>query len=227
MLGESANVSAKTKNSSRQNSKLACRISTRGESSDSLLGETVNNKGSSHKSIESIINKNIESLDLLLHEAIETINESNILSNDETPSTRGESSGSLLGEKGIDKPNKSEDIPFIKNVGFVNKKWTDILVDNEAESDEMDRDEIKKPIIQMTKKEEHNPLDNWTDRFIRVNHKTYVSVEVAPAARCTHHSYRQKSQKSALVRKFVHPASPITKIKSQQQKRLSRWNIHG
>ena len=52
-------------------------------------------------------------------------------------------------------------------------------MDNEAESDEMDREEIKKAIIQMSKREEHNPLDEWTDRFIRVNHKTYVPVEVA------------------------------------------------
>ena len=51
-------------------------------------------------------------------------------------------------------------------------------MDNEAESDEMDRDELKKAIIKMIKREEHNPLDYWTDRFIRVNNKTYVPVEV-------------------------------------------------
>ena len=94
-------------------------------------------------------------------------------------STRGESLSSLLGEKGSNKTNETKELPFIKNVGFVNEKWTEILVDNESESQEMDRDEIKKAIIQMSKREEHNPLDNWTDRFIRVNHKTYIPVEVA------------------------------------------------
>ena len=43
----------------------------------------------------------------------------------------------------------------------------------------MDRQDIKRAIIQMMKREEHNPLDNWTDKFIRVNHKAYVPVEVA------------------------------------------------
>ena len=31
----------------------------------------------------------------------------------------------------------------------------------------------------MLKREENNPLDNWTDKFIRVSQKTYVPVEVA------------------------------------------------
>ena len=29
------------------------------------------------------------------------------------------------------------------------------------------------------KREENNPLDNWTDKFLRVNHNTYVPVSVA------------------------------------------------
>ena len=29
------------------------------------------------------------------------------------------------------------------------------------------------------KREENNPLNNWTDKFIRVNQKTYVPVKVA------------------------------------------------
>ena len=75
---------------------------------------------------------------MLLHEAT---NKSNELPKDEAPSTRGESSSSLLGAKGSNRQNKSKKLPFIKNVGFVNEKWTEILVDNEAESDEMDREE--------------------------------------------------------------------------------------
>ena len=97
---------------------------------------------------------------------------------EEAPSTRGESSDSLLGEKGSELINKGKEIPFIKNVGFVNENWAEILVENEEKSNEIDRHEIKKAIIQMMKREEHNHLDNWTDKFIRVNHKTYVPVEV-------------------------------------------------
>ena len=64
-------------------------------------------------------------------------------------------------------------------MGFVNYKWTEILVEDEVESQEIDRNEVKKAIIQMMKREENNPLDDWTDKFIRVKHKTYVPVEVA------------------------------------------------
>ena len=155
----------------------------------------------------------------MLEEATESANKSTKPTEDRAPSTRRESSGSLLGKKGCEKQNKSRELPLIKNVGFVNEKWTEIPVDNEAESDEMDRDEIKKAIIQMSKREEHNPLDNWTDRFIRVNHKTYVPVH-------TTHTNR-KAKKSALKRKFVHPANPIAKIMIQQQRKSSRWNIYG
>ena len=42
----------------------------------------------------------------------------------------------------------------------------------------MAREEVKKAIIQMLKREEHNPIDQWTDKCIRVNHKTYMPVEV-------------------------------------------------
>ena len=58
----------------------------------------------------------------------------------------------MLGEKGSNRQNKAKELPFIKNVGFVNEKWTEILVDNESESHEIYRDEIKKAIIQMSKR---------------------------------------------------------------------------
>ena len=150
-----------------------------------MLGETTN-EDSHHEAIEALINKNNESLNLLLHE---TTNKSNVLSRDEAPCTREEPLGSVLGEKGSNRQDKAKEPPFIKNFGFVNEKWTEILVDNELESKEIDRDEIKKAIIQISKREDHNSLDNWTESFIRVNHKTYIPVEVAKAAmaaQCTH-----------------------------------------
>ena len=94
----------------------------------------------------------------------------------EVPSTRGESQDSLLGEKGRQEVRKGEEIPNIKNV---NKKWTEILLEDDKEIEELNRYVIKKAIIQIMKREENNPLNNWTDKFIRVNHTTYVPEEVA------------------------------------------------
>ena len=64
---------------------------------------------------------------------------------------------------------KQNEIPKIKNVGFVNYKWAEILVEDEVESQEIDRNEVKKAIIQMMKREVNKPLNNWTNKFIRVN----------------------------------------------------------
>ena len=107
LRGESTNVSAKTKNSSQQNSILAFRISTRGESSNSLLGEPTNNEISCHEAIESLINKNNESIQLLLEEKTEPANKSNKPTEDRAQSTRGQSSGSLRGAR----RNKEGDYP--------------------------------------------------------------------------------------------------------------------
>ena len=74
---------------------------------------------------------------------------------------------------------KQNEISKIKYIGFVNYKWTEILVEDDEECNSIDPDEVKMAIIQMMKREENNPLDNWTDKFIRVNQKTYVPVEVA------------------------------------------------
>ena len=67
---------------------------------------------------------------------------------------------------------------LLKNVGFVNYKWTEILVENEEKCKEKAREEVKEAIIQITKREENNPLDEWTDKYIRLNHKKFVPVEV-------------------------------------------------
>ena len=83
----------------------------------------------------------------------------------------------MLGEK--KKEEVQNEIPKVKIVGFVNYKWTEILVEDDEECNGIDRNDVKKAIIQMMKREENNPLDDWTDKFIRVNQKTYVPVEVA------------------------------------------------
>ena len=68
--------------------------------------------------------------------------------------------------------------PIFKNVGFVNRMWAEILVDDEEECDQLKKEEVKKAIIQLSQRELYNPIDTWTDKCIRVKHKTYVPVEV-------------------------------------------------
>ena len=56
---------------------------------------------------------------------------------------------------------------IFKNVGFVNYKWTEILVEVEAECEELEREEVKKAIIQLSKREQHNSIEEGTDKYIR------------------------------------------------------------
>ena len=80
---------------------------------------------------------------------------------------------SIPDKNGKEKRNK----PILQEWGFGNYKWTEIVVDDEEECNEIAR-EVKRAIIQMSKREEKTPLDSWTDKLIRVNHKTYATVEV-------------------------------------------------
>ena len=68
--------------------------------------------------------------------------------------------------------------PIFKNVGFVNRKWTEIVVEDEEECEALERNKIKEAIIQLSQRELHNPIHEWRDKCIRVKHKTYVPVEV-------------------------------------------------
>ena len=67
---------------------------------------------------------------------------------------------------------------IFKNVGFVNRKWTEIMVQDEEECGQLERQDVKKAIIQLSQREMYNPIDTWVDKCIRVKHKTYVPVEV-------------------------------------------------
>ena len=42
---------------------------------------------------------------------------------------------------------------IFKNVGFVDQKWTEILVEDEKECEELEREEVKKAIIKLSKRE--------------------------------------------------------------------------
>ena len=70
-----------------------------------------------------------------------------------------------------------ESIKF-KNIGFVNYQWTEIVVEDDEKCDEIERETVKRVIIQMSQRESHNPRVNNTEKYIRVKHKTYVPVEV-------------------------------------------------
>ena len=65
-----------------------------------------------------------------------------------------------------------------KNIGLVNHQWTEIVVNDDEECEAISTDEVKRAIIQLTEREKHNPLYNYTEKYIRVKHKTYVPVEV-------------------------------------------------
>ena len=71
-----------------------------------------------------------------------------------------------------------------KNIGFVNQQWTEIVVEDDEECESISKDEVKKAIIQLTEREKHNPLYNYTEKYIRVKHKTYVPVEVCKDRNC-------------------------------------------
>ena len=88
-------------------------------------------------------------------------------------------SGPSLEERGTPKHDtKIIKEPIFKNVGFVNRKWTEIIVEDEEECEQLERDKVKEAIILLSQRETHNPLDEWLDKCIRVKHKTYVPVEV-------------------------------------------------
>ena len=71
-----------------------------------------------------------------------------------------------------------EDTIKFKNIGFVNNKLTEIVVENEEECESITTEEVKRAIIQLTQREKHNPIYNYTEKYIRAKHKTYVPVEV-------------------------------------------------
>ena len=77
----------------------------------------------------------------------------------------------------INKETFDDTIKF-KNIDFVNYQWTEIVVEDEEECEAITIDEAKKAIIQLAEREKHNPLYNYTEKYIRVKHKTYVPVEV-------------------------------------------------
>ena len=51
-------------------------------------------------------------------------------------------------------------------------------MEDDEECESISIDEVKRAIIQLTEREKHNPLYNYTEKYIRVKHKTYVPVEV-------------------------------------------------
>ena len=146
--------------------------STRDGSYYSLLGEKNKDASSASNQLQHSKSNRLEQLESMANGAI-----AKTIADDEEnkKSTLRKSPDTEVGEE----KGKQNEIPKVKNVGFVNYKWTEILVEDEGEGEEIDRQDMKKAIIQMMKKEENNPLDNWTDKFIRVNRKTYVLVEVA------------------------------------------------
>ena len=73
----------------------------------------------------------------------------------------------------IDKINSSS----IKNLGFINESWTEIL-EEEAESRAHDRNDVKKEIFDMLKRNLSKPITEIVDECIRINRQTNAPFEV-------------------------------------------------
>ena len=71
---------------------------------------------------------------------------------------------------------KSRD-PVVENVGLKNGVWSETCI-NEETCNETSKEEVKKTLVQMLKREEGNIRDESTDELIRINRQTYSPVEV-------------------------------------------------
>ena len=67
--------------------------------------------------------------------------------------------------------------PVIENVGLTNEVWSETFL-NEKACDKQSKEEVKKTLVKMLKREEGDIRDESTDEFIRINRQTYSSVEV-------------------------------------------------
>ena len=133
--------------------------STRDESSDLSSGETPNNQS------KSTTNKTIPIIrthtDIYHNQYSKTSNETTAKNESQQSNKHGES-----------KTNTEvfEDTIKFKNIGFVNEQWTEIVVEDDEECESITTTEVKKAIIQLSEREKHNPLYNWTEKYIRVKH---------------------------------------------------------
>ena len=53
-----------------------------------------------------------------------------------------------------------EESSKFKNIGFMNYQWTEIKVEDDEECDEIEKEEVKRAIIQMSQRELNNSLLN-------------------------------------------------------------------
>ena len=98
----------------------------------------------------------------------------------------------------IDSKKTKEEIKeaIFKNVGFVNRKWAEILVEDEEKCEQLESEEVKKGIIQLSKRELHDPIDEWIDKCIRVKHKTCAG-RGQQGPQWTHDIYPTQADKQA------------------------------
>ena len=141
--------------------------STRDEPSGLSSGETPNNQSTptTNKPIPIISN----------HTNNE--NKQHLNTSNETTAKNESNKSNKHGESKTN-PEFFENTMRFKNIGFVNEQWTEIVVEDDEECESITTTEVKKAIIQLTERQKHNPLHNWTEKYIRVKHKTYVPVEV-------------------------------------------------
>ena len=100
-------------------------------------------------------------------------------SNNTELGTRRDPQGELMEE-----PDSSQDdqvyrlnLSSIKNLGLINERWTEIL-EEKAEGRAHERDDVRKEIFDMLRRNQSKPITEIVDECIRINPRTYAPVEV-------------------------------------------------
>ena len=92
--------------------------------------------------------------------------------------TRRDPQGELIEKPDSNKAESADklDPSSIKNLGFIKNKWTEILIEDSTDVVN-NRSDVKKE-IDMLKRNQDKPINEFADDLIRVNRRTYARVEV-------------------------------------------------
>ena len=76
-------------------------------------------------------------------------------------------------DESFDRLNSSS----IKNLGFINERWTEII-EEENKGRAHNRSDVKKEIFDLLKRNRSKPIAEIADECIRINRRIYAPVEV-------------------------------------------------
>ena len=91
-------------------------------------------------------------------------------SNNSELGTRREPQGELMEEPDSNQDDQVDrlNLSSIKNLGRINERWTEIL-EEDAEDRTHDRDDVRKEIFDMLKRNRSKPITEIADECIRIN----------------------------------------------------------